>query len=205
MYAATSINTKFVAGPASDTSNMSRRRLRSRFGFTGTGFAQPITGMFAIAPNAGMMIDPNGSMCGIGLSVRRPARFAVSSPNHSATTPCEISCRMIEATSATKKTTVTRSMDACVRSATRRRALDAEPRRRHSFEPILADRLPAPLADPVGARVDLRERVVDVAEGLRERADERVDLAPLGRDLARVGEALVERSRGRRPSRRARW
>jgi hypothetical protein len=62
----------------------------------------------------------------------------------------------------------------------------------HGREPILADRLSAPLADSVGTRVDLLERVVDVAEGLPERADERVDLASLGRDLARVGEALVE-------------
>ncbi len=84
--AAMSINEKLVAGPASETSNMSRR-LRMRLGSTGTGFAQPITGTWARAPNAGRMIDPNGSMCGIGLSVRRPARLAVSSPNHRATTP----------------------------------------------------------------------------------------------------------------------
>ena len=34
------------------------------------------------APIAGITIDPTGSMCGIGLSVSRPARLAVSSPNH---------------------------------------------------------------------------------------------------------------------------
>ena len=84
-----------MPGPASDTTSMSRRWLRSRFGFTGTGLAQPITGTPASAPIAGRMIEPNGSMCGIGLSVSRPARRAVSSPNQSATTPCEISCRMI--------------------------------------------------------------------------------------------------------------
>ena len=33
------------------------------------------------------MIDPNGSICGSGFRVRRPARFAVSSPNQFATTP----------------------------------------------------------------------------------------------------------------------
>ena len=96
------INNRFVVGPASDTTSMSRRGLRKRLGFTGTGLAHPITGMPASAPIAGRMIDPNGSMCGTGLSVRRPARRAVSSPNHSATTPCEISCRMIAATSAKK-------------------------------------------------------------------------------------------------------
>ena len=100
--AAATISSRFVAGPASDTNNMSRRGLRRRFGFTGTGLAHPITGTPASAPIAGRMIDPNGSMCGIGLSVSRPARRAVSSPNQSATTPCEISCRMIETTSATK-------------------------------------------------------------------------------------------------------
>ncbi len=35
---------KFVAGPARLTKSMSRRGLRSRFGFTGTGLAQPNTG-----------------------------------------------------------------------------------------------------------------------------------------------------------------
>jgi len=44
---------------------------------------------------AGKMIEPNGSMCGIGFRVRRPARFAVSSPKNSATMPWLISCRMI--------------------------------------------------------------------------------------------------------------
>ena len=36
----------------------------------------------ASAPIAGRTIEPNGSMCGIGLSVSRPASLAVSSPNH---------------------------------------------------------------------------------------------------------------------------
>ena len=81
------MSAKLVNGPTSPTQSMSRRGLRSWFGFTGTGFAHAITGMPEIAPNAGRMIDPNGSMCGIGFSVSRPAFFAVSSPNHSATTP----------------------------------------------------------------------------------------------------------------------
>ena len=41
---------------------------------------------------------PKGSMCGIGFRVSRPARLAVSSPNQRATTPWEISWRMIEGT-----------------------------------------------------------------------------------------------------------
>ena len=44
------------------------------------------------------MSVPTGSTCGAGLSVSRPARFAVSSPNALATTPCETSWRMIEGT-----------------------------------------------------------------------------------------------------------
>ena len=91
-----------MVGPASETNSMSRRAFRSRFGLIGTGLAQPMTGMPASAPIAGRMIDPNGSMCGIGLRVRRPARRAVSSPNQSATTPWEISCKMMAATSAKK-------------------------------------------------------------------------------------------------------
>ncbi len=77
---------------------MLRRGLRIWFGFTGTGFAHAITGIPESAPNAGRMIDPNGSMCGTGFSVRRPAFFAVSSPNQRATTPWLISCRMIAIT-----------------------------------------------------------------------------------------------------------
>src|SRR5579863_7149200 len=41
------------------------------------------------------MIVPKRSMWEIGLSVRRPARKAVSSPRRSATTPCMTSCAMI--------------------------------------------------------------------------------------------------------------
>ena len=42
------------------------------------------------------MIDPSGSMWRTGLSVSRPARWAVSSPKARATTPWETSCRMID-------------------------------------------------------------------------------------------------------------
>ena len=40
------------------------------------------------------MIEPNGSMCLRGLRVSRPARLAVSSPHHSATTPWLTSWQM---------------------------------------------------------------------------------------------------------------
>ena len=84
---------------------MSRRGLRMRFGFTGTGFAHASTGNAESAPIAGMTIDPTGSMCGIGLSVRRPARLAVSSPNHDATTPWLTSCRITATIRQPKKIT----------------------------------------------------------------------------------------------------
>src|SRR6267142_4514977 len=41
------------------------------------------------------MIVPKRSICESGLSVSRPIRSAVSSPNRSATKPCITSCRMI--------------------------------------------------------------------------------------------------------------
>ena len=98
------------------------------------------------------MIEPNGSMCGIGFSVSRPARLAVSSPNHSATTPWLISCRMTATTSATKQMTVTLiDRDHGGRSAALGCARDAQPRGRHRFEPGLADRSPAGLAHAVVA------------------------------------------------------
>ena len=78
--AATNISPKLVSGPARPTISMSRRGFRSRAGLTGTGLAHPSTGRLASTAMAGRMIDPSGSMWGTGLSVRRPARLAVSSP-----------------------------------------------------------------------------------------------------------------------------
>ena len=135
---------KLVAGPARLTKSMSRRGLRSRAGFTGTGLAQPSTGRPASAPMAGRMIEPNGSMCGIGLSVSRPARLAVSSPNQSATTPWLISCRMTGDDQAAEEDdgAVVRSRrHGGAGSAALRRAVDAEPGRRHRLEAGLGDRL----------------------------------------------------------------
>ena len=78
-----------------DKDHLARAGSAASVGSTGTGFAQPNAPNPVIVSIAGRMIEPNGSMCGIGFSVRRPARLAVSSPNHSATTPWLISCRMI--------------------------------------------------------------------------------------------------------------
>ena len=41
---------------------------------------------------------------------------------------------------------------------------------------------------------DLGERLVDLLQCVAKRADQRLDLAPLGRDLAGVGETLVVRA-----------
>ncbi len=95
-----------MPGPARLTKSMSRRGLRSRRGFTGTGFAQARTGRPTMAPMAGSTIDPNGSMCGTGFSVRRPASFAVRSPNQRATTPWLISWRMTATTRQPNQMTV---------------------------------------------------------------------------------------------------
>ena len=78
--AAATIRLKFVSGPARPTHSICCRGLRSRAGFTGTGLAHPITGRLARTAMAGRMIEPSGSMCGMGFSVSRPARLAVSSP-----------------------------------------------------------------------------------------------------------------------------
>src|SRR5262249_42089068 len=72
--------------------------LRILVGFTGTGLAQPNAPTPAITIIAGRINDPNRSTCGIGFSVNRPSRFAVSSPKRRATTPWLISWRMIATT-----------------------------------------------------------------------------------------------------------
>ena len=76
-----------------------------RAGFTGTGFAHASTGTPSSAPIAGITIEPTGSMCGIGFSVRRPARLAVSSPKKDATTPWLTSWRITAAIRQPKKMT----------------------------------------------------------------------------------------------------
>ena len=144
---------------------------------------------------AGRMIDPNGSMCGIGLRVSRPAclRGVVAEPrrDHAVAHLVE-DHRHDEAAEEHERLLEIGAHGAGRRSATLRRAVDAERGRRHGLEPGLADALVARLALAVRAGVELGQRFVDVGEGLAELAGERLDLAPLGGDLARVGEVLVE-------------
>ena len=86
-----------MPGPASATATMSRLGWRRLPKCTGTGLAQPKrNGEPLTTSSSGRMMLPKGSMWGIGFNVSRPARLAVSSPSRFATTPCAISCRMIE-------------------------------------------------------------------------------------------------------------
>ena len=79
---------KLVAGPAAATNTISRRGLRSRAKFTGTGLAHPnMKGARTSNSNAGSMMVPNPSMCFRGLKVTRPIRNAVSSPSRQARYP----------------------------------------------------------------------------------------------------------------------
>src|SRR5260370_18292591 len=187
------INKKLVAGRARLTKTMSRRGWRSRCGSTGTGLAYPKMGSPARAPMAGKMIDPNGSMWGSGFRVRRPARFAVSSPNQEATTPWLTSWRMIATTRHPNRMI---AMCSGTRSARLGRAGDAQPGGRHGLEPGLGDVPTAALAAPVGALVDLRQGLVDLAERLGEGDRQGLHLAPLRRHLARIGEPAVEGQAG---------
>ena len=57
------------------------RGLRNRPTLTGTGFAQPKTPTVLSARSAGTRSVPTGSTWTTGLRLRRPALFAVSSPN----------------------------------------------------------------------------------------------------------------------------
>ena len=97
---------KLVAGPARLTKSMSRRGLRSRFGFTGTGLAQPNTGSPAIAPIAGQ--DDRAERVDVRDRVQREPTGLLggASPNQSATTPWLISCRMTATTRQPKKMSV---------------------------------------------------------------------------------------------------
>ena len=79
---------KFDPGPARATLTLSHLASLKLYGLMGTGFAQPkIKGKIVGAPRrigiakiSGKIIEPKGSMCGIGFKVRRPAYFAVGSP-----------------------------------------------------------------------------------------------------------------------------
>src|SRR3954454_9779393 len=72
-----------------------------------------------------------------------------------------------------------------------RRAVDAVPGRRLGLEARLRDRVVAFLALPVGAFVELAQRMFDVLERLAQLGGDRLGFAPLGGHLARVGEVGV--------------
>src|SRR5438067_11416780 len=142
---------------------------------------------------AGRMIVPNGSMWAIGLRVRRPARFAVSSPNASATQPWEISCRITDGTRTAKKMMSARPMftGAARAGSALRCAVDTEAGGRLGLEAGGRDRLATALARPVGAGFELDDGVPDLGQRLLQRLGQRLGLAPLCGDLTGVGKVLV--------------
>src|SRR5579871_2697862 len=149
----------------------------------------------------------------------RPARLAVSSPNASAATPCEISCRMIDGITTAKKiswtrdkltlcssayasrtpstASTTRSLRRSNRRKTRvpglalRRAVDAVAGGRLGLEPGGRDGLAAVFAKSVRALLKLGQGPLDLTQGLPERGGQGLGLPPLRRDLARIGEIRV--------------
>ena len=135
-------------------------------------------------------------MCGTGFSVSRPARLAVSSPNQSATTPWLISWRMTATTRQPKK--IERLFgDRRSDDGVGQRRCDAQVMQRRAAG--IASSRASPISLAAATRMRRRCRASNFAsassisvQGLGELAGERVDLAPLGRHLARVGEALVE-------------
>ena len=73
---------KLAPGPAIATFNSPHLWSRKLYGFTGTGFAQPITkGLLMITKSKGKTIVPKGSICFEGFKLSLPAYFAVGSPN----------------------------------------------------------------------------------------------------------------------------
>ena len=79
--------------PAEATITISRRIFLRRPKLTGTGLAHPNKkGECSCHKINGNITVPNISICCIGLSDRRPQRYAVSSPSFSAAYPCATSC-----------------------------------------------------------------------------------------------------------------
>src|SRR5437879_234293 len=72
-------------------------------------------------------------------------------------------------------------------------AVDAVTSCRLGLQPGGGDRLPAVFAESVGAALDFAQGVLDLVEGLFELGGQRLRLAPLGRDLAGIGEVRVVR------------
>src|SRR5665213_2302566 len=69
--------------------------------------------------------------------------------------------------------------------------IDAEPGGRHGLKPGRTDGLAVNLAPAIGAVVEPDDGRVDLLEGVLELAGQGFGLAPLGRDLAGVGEVGV--------------
>ncbi len=174
--------------------------MRSCDGFTGTGLAYPNTGSPASAPIAGRMIVPNGSTCDTGFSVIRPARRAVSSPNHRATTPWLTSWRITAVDEADEEDDGRLEVVAhgggtwtSRRSGRRDAAWSMQkPRRGHRFEASLANPPAAGLARAVGAGSNFAIASSISRERLDELPGDGIRLAAFGGDLAGIGEVLVE-------------
>src|SRR3989338_4775289 len=96
-WLATTAKTTLTAGPAIPTNIISLRGLFNLEKLTGIGFAQPNKNVFNpkkrnAIKTPGRKMVPTGSTCMSGLSVRRPASFAVGSPSLYATQPWAYSC-----------------------------------------------------------------------------------------------------------------
>ena len=70
----TATRARLESGPLRATKAISVRGLCMRYGFTGTGLAQPRAGKPAIMQRAGSTTVPTGSICGSGLKDSRPER-----------------------------------------------------------------------------------------------------------------------------------
>lgn len=81
----------FENGPAKATFIMSFLGLLKLYGFIGTGFAHPGTGIWLINANKGINIEPIGSRWGMGFKVSLPKFLAVGSPHLSAIRPWKTS------------------------------------------------------------------------------------------------------------------
>src|SRR5437879_1070672 len=81
-------------------------------------------------------------------------------------------------------------------SPARRNAVHALPGGRLRLEAGFGDRSAADLAHAVGAGVELLQGALDLGQRLHEAVGQRLDLAPLRRDLPRVGEPLIEGEAG---------
>src|SRR5678809_662266 len=93
--ASTTANTTLLAGPASATSAKPFRPPQSLEGFVFTGLPHPRNPAPISDVTAGSSTVPIQSTCANGLSVTRPSRSGVSSPNLVATQACANSCGVV--------------------------------------------------------------------------------------------------------------